>query len=35
MDLTVQAHMGVIDVTGFPDGAPVKAGVAFMDFMAG
>jgi len=23
MDLTVQAHMGIIDVTGFPDGPPV------------
>ena len=35
MDLTVQAHMGVMDVTGFPSSPPVKAGVAFMDFMAG
>ena len=30
-----QAHMGVMDVTGFPGSPPVKAGVAFMDFMTG
>ena len=25
----------IMDVTGFPDAPPVKAGVAFMEFMAG
>ena len=32
MDLTVQAMSGVISTTGFPDGRPVKAGPAFVDF---
>jgi crotonobetainyl-CoA:carnitine CoA-transferase CaiB-like acyl-CoA transferase len=35
MDITVQAHTGVISVTGFPDGEPVKAGAAFIDFLGG
>lgn len=35
MDITVQAHMGVMSVTGFPGGPPVKAGVAFADFLGG
>jgi crotonobetainyl-CoA:carnitine CoA-transferase CaiB-like acyl-CoA transferase len=35
MDLTVQAMVGVLSVTGFPDSPPVKAGVAIADFMAG
>ena len=35
MDLTVQAMVGVMSVTGFPDSPPVKAGVAIADFMAG
>jgi CoA:oxalate CoA-transferase len=35
MDLTVQAMVGVMSVTGFPDAPPVKAGVAIADFMAG
>lgn len=35
MDLTVQAHMGVMDVTGFPDQGPVKSGAAFIDFLGG
>lgn len=35
MDITVQAMSGVIASTGFPDGPPVKAGPAFMDFMGG
>ena len=35
MDLTVQAMSGVISTTGFPDGRPVKAGPAFVDFMGG
>lgn len=35
MDLTVQAMSGIMSVTGFPDGPPVKAGPAICDFMAG
>lgn len=35
MDLTVQAIGGVMDVTGFADGPPVKAGIAVGDFMGG
>ncbi|MDP6564707.1 MAG: CoA transferase, partial [Alphaproteobacteria bacterium] len=35
MDLTVQAVGGVMSVTGFPDGPPVKAGPAICDFIAG
>ncbi len=35
MDITIQAHAGVMSVTGFPDQPPVKAGVAFVDFLGG
>jgi crotonobetainyl-CoA:carnitine CoA-transferase CaiB-like acyl-CoA transferase len=35
MDLTVQAMGGLISVTGFPDGPPVKAGPAVVDFLSG
>ena len=35
MDITVQAHMGPMSVTGHPDREPVKAGVAFIDFLGG
>ena len=35
MDVTVQAHTGVMSVTGFPDQPPLKAGVAFIDFLGG
>ncbi len=35
MDLTVQAIGGVMHVTGFPDGPPVKAGPAIADFITG
>lgn len=35
MDLTIQAMGGVMDVTGFPDGQPVKAGIAVADFLGG
>jgi crotonobetainyl-CoA:carnitine CoA-transferase CaiB-like acyl-CoA transferase len=35
MDLTVQATSGVMSITGFPDGPPLKAGAAFVDFMSG
>tara|TARA_B110000211_G_C14044051_1_gene538119 strand:- start:140 stop:1330 length:1191 start_codon:yes stop_codon:yes gene_type:complete len=35
MDLTVQAMSGTIEITGFPDRPPVKAGPAICDFFAG
>jgi CoA:oxalate CoA-transferase len=35
MDLTVQAMSGVMSVTGFPDGPPLKAGPAIADFLGG
>lgn len=35
MDLTVQAMSGVMEITGFPDRPPVKAGPAMCDFFAG
>jgi CoA:oxalate CoA-transferase len=35
MDLTVQAMAGVMSVTGFPGGPPVKAGPAIADFLGG
>lgn len=35
MDLTVQAASGIMSVTGFPDGPPIKAGAAFVDFTSG
>jgi CoA:oxalate CoA-transferase len=35
MDITIQAASGAISVTGFPDGAPVKAGPAIADFLSG
>lgn len=35
MDITVQAMSGAISSTGFPDGPPVKAGPAFIDFSGG
>jgi CoA:oxalate CoA-transferase len=35
MDLTVQAASGVMSITGFRDGPPVKAGPAVVDFMSG
>ena len=35
MDLTVQAMAGVMNVTGFPDRPPVKAGPALCDFFGG
>lgn len=35
MDLTVQAHMGPMSVTGYPDRPGVKAGVAFVDILGG
>jgi CoA:oxalate CoA-transferase len=35
MDLTIQAVSGLIAATGFPDGPPVKAGPAVVDFLSG
>jgi crotonobetainyl-CoA:carnitine CoA-transferase CaiB-like acyl-CoA transferase len=35
MDLTVQAASGVMSVTGFADGPPVRTGVTMADFMGG
>jgi crotonobetainyl-CoA:carnitine CoA-transferase CaiB-like acyl-CoA transferase len=35
MDLTVQAASGVMSITGFSNGPPVKAGPAVVDFMSG
>ncbi len=35
MDLTVQAASGIMSVTGFEDGPPVRAGVTVADFMGG
>ncbi|MDH3682270.1 MAG: CoA transferase, partial [Acidimicrobiia bacterium] len=35
MDITVQAHTGAMSVTGFPGEGPVKAGVAYVDFLGG
>ena len=35
MDITIQAHSGVMSVTGFPEQPPVKAGVAFVDVLGG
>src|SRR5438067_12507206 len=35
MDLTIQAVSGLMAATGFPDGPPVKAGPAVVDFISG
>lgn len=35
MDITVQAVSGLMSVTGFPEGPPVKAGPAIVDFLSG
>ena len=35
MDLTVQAVSGIMSVTGFAEGPPVKAGPAITDFISG
>jgi formyl-CoA transferase len=35
MDLTVQAFSGVMDATGYPDGPPIKAGPAIVDYITG
>jgi CoA:oxalate CoA-transferase len=35
MDMTIQAQSGIMSVTGFPDGPPLKAGPTVVDFMGG
>src|SRR5438874_10427017 len=35
MDMTIQAASGIMSVTGFPDGPPVKAGPTLVDYMGG
>jgi CoA:oxalate CoA-transferase len=35
MDFTIQAAAGIMSVTGDPDGPPMKAGPAWIDFMGG
>ena len=35
MDITVQAHMGPLSITGYPDLPPVKSGAPFIDFLGG
>jgi crotonobetainyl-CoA:carnitine CoA-transferase CaiB-like acyl-CoA transferase len=35
MDLTVQAASGIMSITGEPDGPPLKAGPAIVDFLSG
>lgn len=35
MDLTIQAVSGIMSVTGFADGPPVKTGPALTDFLSG
>ncbi|MGI9611495.1 MAG: CaiB/BaiF CoA transferase family protein [Acidimicrobiales bacterium] len=35
MDVTVQAHTGAMSVNGFADHGPVRAGIAYIDFLGG
>ncbi len=35
MDITIQAHAGHMEITGFPDQPPVKSGAANIDFLGG
>ena len=35
MDFTIQAHSGIMSITGDPDGPPMKAGPTLVDFMGG
>jgi CoA:oxalate CoA-transferase len=35
MDMTIQAASGIMSVTGFPEGPPLKAGPTLVDFMGG
>src|SRR5256886_11171614 len=34
-DLVVQAESGIMDITGFPDGPPVKVGTSIADLVRG
>jgi crotonobetainyl-CoA:carnitine CoA-transferase CaiB-like acyl-CoA transferase len=34
-DAVIQGEAGIMDLTGFPDGAPVRVGVAITDYLAG
>jgi CoA:oxalate CoA-transferase len=34
-DAVIQGEAGIMDVTGFPDGAPTRVGVAITDYLAG
>jgi len=35
MDIPIQAHSGHMEITGYPDRAPVKSGTALIDFLGG
>ncbi len=35
MDITMQAHMGPLGITGYSDRPPVKSGAPFVDFLGG
>ena len=35
MDVTIQAASGIMSVTGTPDGPPLRAGAAIVDFLSG
>lgn len=35
MDITIQAHAGHMEITGYPDRPPVKSGTANIDFLGG
>ncbi len=35
MDITIQAHSGHMEITGYPDRPPVKSGTALIDFLGG
>src|SRR5258708_7945928 len=34
-DAVIQGEAGIMDMTGFPDGAPTRVGVAITDYLAG
>ncbi|MGH1488331.1 MAG: CaiB/BaiF CoA transferase family protein [Acidimicrobiales bacterium] len=35
MDITIQAHVGHMEINGFPENPPVKSGAANIDFLGG